>query len=397
MRIFVTLFLVFIFNLDLSAAEVVHLSAKYQSSQKCVACHQHIAKDWKNSWHAKSHYNKDEYYRKSIDYLAKKTRQSSKSIEVKCAKCHNPRITVTQVSDEFEAIAALGLDKGSKIDKALKDKTISEGINCLVCHNVNHINTKAPANVRGMDRVSWNRNGTMSGPFSDAKSPYHKTQKRNFFTKNSNQLCFVCHANDHSYVNKKLVFTNMEKEYKGNKKCVECHMSPKVHKYAATYRINGKLKPRDIRYHKFAGAHKEKMWKDALSLKLKADKNNLFITINNPQPHNIPSGFGAREIVVQVDYYNGGKIATKTIPLTTHYKRKRGKKSIPHLALEASKDMSIPAKGSKTIKVKKPHNASKAKVTLYYKLVNDEVHTLLDLKEDIWQEKFFITSKEIRL
>lgn len=393
MRIFVTLFLVF--NFSLYAAEVVKLSKKYQSSQKCIACHQHIAKDWKNSWHAKSHYNKDEYYRKSIDYLSRKTRESQKTIEVKCAKCHNPRISVTKVNDDFEVVAALGLEKGSKIDKALKDKTISEGINCLVCHNVNHINTKAPANVRGMDRVSWNKNGTMSGPFNDAKSPYHKTQQRKFFTKDPNQLCFVCHANEHSYINKNLIFTNMEKEYKGNQKCVECHMSPKVHKYAATYRYNGKLKPRDIRYHKFDGAHKEQLWKNALQLSLKDAGDHLLITIKNPQPHNIPSGFGGREILVQIEYYHGDK-ETKTVSLTTYYKRKRGKKSIPHSALKASKNLSIPAKGSKTIKVTKPQNISKVKVTLYYKLVNDEIHLLLKLKEDIWQKKFFITSKEIK-
>ncbi len=394
MRIFITLCLVL--GINLYAAKVVKLSSKYQSSQRCLACHAHIAKDWKNSWHAKSHYNKDEYYRKTVDYISRKTREDKTIIEVKCAKCHNPRISVTHTTDQYKIVSALGLEKGGKVDKALQDKTISEGINCLVCHNINHINTKAPQNIRGMDRVEWNKNGIMSGPFNDAKSPYHKTQQRKFFTKNVNQLCFVCHANDHASVENKLEFTNMEKEYKGNQKCVECHMSSKVHKYASTYRINGKTKPRDIRYHKFNGAHKETLWKNALKLSLKEKGNNLLITIENPQPHNIPSGFGGRELLVQVDYYNGIKTDTKIISLTTHYKRRRGKKSVPHLAIKTSGNFSIPAKGSKTIKVQKPQNISKIKVTLYYRLVNDEINSLLDLKEEIWQKKFFITSKEIK-
>ena len=394
MRFFIILVLSVTF---LNAADVVKLSKKYQSANKCKACHNHIVKDWENSWHSKSHYKKDEYYRKYVDYIARKTRQNKKSILIQCAKCHNPRITVTHTTDDFEAIAALGLDKGSKVDKALKDKTISEGINCLVCHNIDAIDAKAPANVRGMDRVTWNKNGTMSGPFKDAKSPYHKTQQRKFFTKDQNQLCFVCHANDHAITGKNLVFTNMEKEYKGKQRCIECHMSAKVDKYASTYRFNGHVKKRRIRHHKFAGGHKAKMWENALKLDLKSTTKNLQITIKNPQPHNIPSGFGGRELLVVIDYYKGLKtIGSKTISLTTHYKRKRSKKSIPHLALKQTKDTSIPAQGSKTITVPKLKGSTNAKVTLYYRLVNDEIHSLLQLKEKIWQEKFFITSKTIR-
>ncbi len=85
------------------------------------------------------------------------------------------------------------------------------------------------------------------------------------------------------------------------------------------------------------------------------------------------------------------------ISLTTHYKRKRGRPSTPHLALKASKDLSIPAKGSKTIKVKTNKNATMAKATLYYRLVNSEIRDLLKLKEKIWAKKFYITSKNIKL
>ena len=383
----------------LYAAKPVQLSSKYESAHKCKSCHSMMVDDWSASWHAKSHYKKDEYFQKSIDFIAKKSRQSVNAVKIECAKCHNPRISVTKVSDEYNAVAALGLDAGTKVDKALEDKKISEGINCLVCHNIDKIHDKAPASVRGMDRVEWTKDGLMSGPFKDAKSPYHKTQYRSFFDKEPNKLCFVCHANDHSAASNKLVFTNMQKEYKGDQKCIDCHMSKKTAGYATTYKFKGvNKKTRLVRHHLFAGAHKERMWKDALGLELSKKRDHLIIAISNPQPHNIPSGFGGREIIVEVKFVDmDGKTISKKISLTRHYTRKHGRISTPHMALKQSKDLSIPAKGKKIIRLLLPDGAASVKVTLYYRLVNEEIDKLLHLQDPIWKKKFFITSKKLSL
>ncbi|SFV60578.1 hypothetical protein MNB_SM-7-773 [hydrothermal vent metagenome] len=396
MRLFFT-FLVT--ALSLYGAKPVELSSKYESAQKCKACHAMMVNDWSHSWHAKSHYNKDEYFRKSINFVAKKNLQNVNTVKIKCAKCHNPRISVTHVNDEYNAIAALGLDADTKVDHALKDKKISEGINCLVCHNIDKIHYNAPASVRGMDRIEWTHNGMMSGPFKDTKSPYHKTQYRSFFDKDPNKLCFVCHANDHSSASNKLIFTNMQKEYKGEQKCIECHMSKKHSGYATTYQYKGtQKKEREVRHHFFAGAHKEKMWKNALQLKLLQKKSDLIIKIINPQPHNIPSGFGGREIVVVVKLTDIARVTTKKeISLTTHYTRKRGRVSTPHMALKQSKDLSIPAKGKRVIRLALPKDTKWVKVTLFYRLANKEIRDLLHLQEPIWKKKFFITSKKIKL
>ena len=388
-----------LFAAALFAAKPVQLSSKYESAQKCKTCHSMMVNDWSASWHAKSHYKKDEYFRKSIDFVARKSRQSVNAVKIECAKCHNPRISVTKVSDEYNAVAALGLDAGTKIDKALEDKKISEGINCLVCHNIDKIHHNAPPSIRGMDRVEWTKNGMMSGPFKDAKSPYHKTQYRSFFDKDPNRLCFVCHANDHSTASNKLVFTNMQKEYKGNQKCIECHMSSKIEGLDTTYRFHGtQTKKRLVRHHLFAGAHKEKMWRNALALTLAKKKKHLIVEISNPQPHNIPTGFGGRELLVEVQFVDAaGKTAKKVISLTTHYIRKHGRTSTPHMALKQSKDLSIPAKGKKIIRLLLPPNVTAAKVTLYYRLANEEIADMLHLQEPIWRKKFFITSKKLNL
>ncbi len=384
---------------SLFGAKVVNVEEKFQQSQSCKACHMHIVTDWEKSWHAKSHYNSDEYFKATIDYVSRKTRKSLNSVKVQCATCHNPRISVTTTDMDYEIDAVMGLDKESDVNKALESDSINEGINCVVCHNIDKIHTDKDKSKRGINRVEWTKSGHMSGPYDDAKSPYHKVEHRDFMDKKSDQLCFVCHANDRAVGG--MVFTNMEKEYKkkGKKGCVDCHMGPKKMGVAATLPIDGgKVKKRMVRSHKFEGAHIANLLKDSLGLKLSQEGKNILVSILNPLPHNVPSGFGARELILELKYKKDSKkLDTKMISLTTHYTSKRGKPTIPHLAVEATKDLSIPANGKKVIKVAKNREASSVEVKLYYRLVNDEVRKILKLKGDIWSKKTLITTKRLNL
>jgi len=391
------LLLGFFFFSSLFGAKVVNVSKKYESSIRCRVCHKRIVDEWNNSWHAKSHFDKDEYFRKSLEYVSRKTRKSLNATKIECATCHNPRISVTKTDEDYEIAAVMGLTKGSKVNKAVHDKRISEGINCVVCHNINKIHDEYDKSKRGINRVEWTPNGVMTGPFRDAKSPYHKIVSHEFMNTNPNKLCFVCHANDRS-VNG-LVFTDMQSEYVGKKTCVSCHMGPKHKDVAATYRMyNGKAKMRMVRKHGFVGAHTPSLWKDALSLELKKKNNKLFIKIKNPQPHNIPSGFGSRELLLKVVYKKGiTTVSQKIISLTRHYIRKHKKVGIAHLAVKQSRDMSIKAHGKTTVRLPLAEGADSVEVTLYYRLVNDEVRNLLDLKDQIWSHKNFITKSSLNL
>lgn len=395
----IRLFLVFLLGFSaLFGAKVVEVEDRYQDSQSCKACHLRIVTEWEESWHSKSHYENDEYFQASVDYVSRKSRKSLNSVKVECATCHNPRISVTSTGEDYEIAAVMGLDKDSKVNKAVNDDAISEGINCVVCHNIDKIHDEYDETKRGINRVEWTKSGTMTGPYKDSKSPYHKIVHHEFMDKNPNQLCFVCHANDRSRSG--LVFTDMQSEYKdGTKSCVECHMGPRKKDVASTYKMyDGKAKVREVRHHGFAGAHVSSMWRDALNLELKKKKKNILISIKNPQPHNIPSGFGSRELIVDIAYKKGMKIIQESsISLTNTYTRKKNKATIPHLATAQSKDMSIPAKGKKVLKVPIVDGATSVNVKIYYRLVNDEVRTLLDLKGTNWSEKHFITEESLKL
>ncbi|MGB5965318.1 MAG: multiheme c-type cytochrome [Sulfurimonadaceae bacterium] len=373
------------------------LTAKYKDSSNCKSCHMPIVKEWQKSYHAKSHYGSNEYLRASMDYIQRKTRKSINAVKVQCAVCHNPRIAVTETDTDYEIAAVMNLDKDSAINKAVRSDDIAEGINCLVCHNIDSIDENLPASKRGIHRIKWNPVGTMSGPFDDAKSPYHKTQQRDFFSEDPKKLCFTCHANDRSVSG--LLFANTQKEYKETQKqCADCHMSPKKEGVASTLAIdNGKPKKRMVREHLFVGAHSAPMWEGTLDVTGNKEGKSLVVTISNDNPHNIPTGFGAREILVEIVYMSGSSVVEKReISLSQHYTDKRGKVTIPHLAVKATEDLSIPANGERSFSIAIPEGAGNAVVTVSYRLVNDEVRKLLKLKEKEWGQKKFITKRNIR-
>ncbi|MEJ2500691.1 MAG: multiheme c-type cytochrome, partial [Campylobacterales bacterium] len=144
------------FGATLFAVETApELDPKYHDSSKCKSCHANIVREWSGSYHAKSHYKHDEYLRKSMDYFARKTHKPVNAVKVECAACHNPRIAVTSTDINYRIDVLMGLDKGSEVNKAVSDDALSEGVNCLVCHNVDSINHKLPADKRGVHRIKW--------------------------------------------------------------------------------------------------------------------------------------------------------------------------------------------------------------------------------------------------
>ncbi len=385
----------------LFAAEPVALDDKYAKSKKCVVCHGHIVQEWKNSWHAKSHYKNDEYYQKTIDYMARKMRtKNQKTLQVECAVCHNPRISVTETTINDEIAAVMGLDENSAVSKAVSDDDINEGINCAVCHNIDQIHSNKDEKVRGINLVTWMEKGKMSGPYDDADSPYHQTYKRDFMSEDTNKLCFVCHANKQTIQGH--AFSNTKEEYeqhKNAKLCVECHMGPKEEGVASTLAIgsDGKAKSRMIRRHSFLGAHSKRLIKGALNLSLKRQGDTLEVGLENPNPHNVPTGYGGREILIEVQYVGLKKYDPQVLSLTSQFLNKRMKKSVPHCAVKTSEDMSIPGMQTKVFPFGIEKGAQAVNVKVYYRLVNDEIRKVLDLKEKIWSEKMLITQGRIKL
>ena len=136
----IVIFVIVMFT-SIFAGEPVALDQKYSKSQKCIACHKHMVEDWKDSWHAKSHFKNDEYYRKTLQYMGRKMRSKNvETLKVECATCHNPRISITSTNIDDEIASVMGLK--SRVSAAVNNSDLNEGINCAVCHNIDKIHEK---------------------------------------------------------------------------------------------------------------------------------------------------------------------------------------------------------------------------------------------------------------
>lgn len=394
MKTFVILLLMAVF---VYGDKPVALQEKFSKSDNCVTCHAPIVKDWKKSWHSKSHFSSDEYFKKTIKHMARKMRSKNEdTLQVECATCHNPRIAITKTTADDEIAAVMGLS--TKVKDAVNSAELSEGINCVVCHNIDKIHSNKDEAVRGIHLVKWMPSGVMSGPFSDAKSPYHKTKKRDFMSANPNKLCFVCHANNRSV--KGVVFANTFEEYGKSKDaplCVDCHMGKLEKGVASTLAVNGKTKQRKVRKHGFAGAHSPKLIKGALELNLKRSKDKLRITLYNPNPHNVPTGYGSREIIIDVKYIGKEKYKEQSLSLTSSFLDRRNKPTVAHSAKKIVKNEFVPAQGKKVYMINIPKGAKKVSVKVWYRLVNEDIVTLLKLEEERWSERMLITKKIFKL
>lgn len=366
------------------------------SSVNCKSCHGHIVRDWSKSWHARSHYEKNEYFHNMIDYISKKSYKSKSRIKVTCARCHNPRIGIKKV-DEFEDIGhAFDLkNSDSTLEKAVNSEVLKEGINCIVCHKIASIKSSSDKTKRGNDILTWLQPGMIGGPFDDAKSSFHKTKQQTFFN-NPDKLCLVCHENIINASGLMIARTGEEfRAAKGaKKKCVDCHMGVKKEGFAALVKNSeGIKKSRMVRRHRFIGAHSNKMLREALDISLKADKKSINVTIKNPNPHNVPTGFGGREVIVTLLYdFGNGKTKQVERRFTSQYWNKRSRLTVPFLA-QKQKLFSIPAYGTKKVRFKRPNGLKSLTATLSYRLVNKTIGDILKLKQKRWSKEEVIRTR----
>jgi nitrate reductase cytochrome c-type subunit len=369
------------------------ISHKYMTADNCKGCHKWVVDGWRTSWHSRSHYTKDPLYKATLEFIAQKRYKPVKAVELKCAQCHNPRIEIKGM--DIEDIYAHGFGMESeKVKKALNTLFVKDGINCIVCHNVDKIKESKNPEDRGYKSVVWGPNNVMVGPYKDAISPYHKTKMAEHFLK-ANKLCFLCHYNGKNDYGILVYETGIEYEMsKSEKSCVECHMGKTRKQRVATVKVNGKLPPaRTVRDHLFMGARNGNILEEALDISTKRAGRDITVTLHNLTPHRVPTGFASRALVVEADFSNSKQIKE----LTTSYIDEKGEKSIPYLGVKKVSDQRLMPNETKIIKFKAPKDAKKAVIRVYYKLLNSEVEKLLKIKDPVFRKKYVFYEEKFNL
>ena len=393
--------IVFFILLSSLSAEI---EKKWSSNKQCEGCHIKISTKWETSRHSNSHFSKNDLYKKSLEYMVDKSpKLILNEIKIKCAKCHNPRITKQYMKSEDKILAAMGIEGSQKeYNEALNAEHVKNGINCIVCHNVDEIHLDKEAGSGGLNSIKFGTQGIMYGPLDDANSPYHKTEQRAHFTDDNPMLCFTCHHNAKNAQGLEVYATGKEyDEHKNSEQeegCKNCHMSEKKEGVASNFPISGKQpRKRMVRDHQFASVDNSNIFNEQVDVKDSKADGQFVISIHNKTPHSVPTGYGLREIIINVEFFdNDNKLIEKSQEtIGTIWKDKRGNVTIPHLAQAMIKDTRVQAKSTKEFGFNIPNNTRSVSYKLTYKLISPYMAKEIGVTDEFFLKDYVLLERKI--
>jgi hypothetical protein len=258
----------------------------FEPATICKNCHEEIYRDWSQSMHA--HARKAWYFsHKVASERMGMTCNNELGRAIACDTCHEPAGVYpfgAVMQGSPPALAAI------------------EGVTCDVCHRITE--------VKGTGEFSFGAQDTKLGPYSDAKSPYHKTARSALIEKSD--FCVACHG-QLSNLNG-LVVCDTERTWRESryaaegKTCQTCHM-PAAIGAAATGAGAPPDAPKDrpLHRHVFRGPHSNpSLLREAATLRQEVAKTGdggLSIRIevaNSGTGHDLPSGLPERLITLKV-------------------------------------------------------------------------------------------------
>ncbi len=371
------------------------IDQKWSSNKNCQACHQKISKSWETSRHSNSHFTKNDLFKKSLEYIVlKNPKMVLEEIKVDCARCHNPRIAKDHLRTDEKILLALENDTTKEeFQDMLNAEHMKNGINCIVCHNVDEIHLDKGKGSQGLGSVKFGVQGTMFGPFNDAVSPYHKTAQRGHFASDTPDLCFVCHYSTKNRHGVEVYSTGKEYDAgsNGNEGCRDCHMSEKKDGFASNYaKADAKPVPRSVRDHVFASVDNSDILAKYVSIAVQKVENKVEVTLTNNSPHRVPTGYGLRELYVKVEFLdiNNKSLGKDSKLISAQWKDKEGKATIPHEATSKSMDTRIDPKASRAFMFDIPEGAVKVKYSLGYRLISKEMAELINVEDPFFLREY---------
>lgn len=380
------------------------INRKWESNENCEACHKEISTKWETSRHSNSHFSKNDLFKKSLMYIvAQNPTKILNEVKTDCATCHNPRLTIGQVSKDDKISLLMEHESTKKeYETALNTKNMKNGINCVVCHNVKEIHLDKSKGSRGMYNIKFGPQGTMFGPFDDAVSPYHNTEQRPHFVGDDPKLCFACHYSAKNHQDIEVYATGKEYDLyaQGEEGCKECHMSKKRKGFASNHAFVGKEpKERMVREHRFASVDNSNIINDYIDIKTTTEGEKFVLKVTNNSPHKIPTGYGLREIMLKVTYLdkNDKVIGKKRYTMSAEWADESGKRTTPHLAHKIVKDTRLEGKSSKNYKFPIPKGAVYAKYSFSYRLISKEMAKKIGVTDPFFLKEYTFTQNRVHL
>jgi len=333
--------------LSLFALLTIHLFATDTST--CKSCHPTIYNEFQQSIHKKSTIKEDEVHRAVWDKHPAKAKGN-----YKCAKCHTPES---------------------------KDANSHQGITCISCHTITHIeeHTKANKNIyetkdktlysaqKGMEdkKIVYKEESSWFGLVKKTTgSPYHDIDYRNqdFYTGN---VCMGCHSHKQNGKGFNVCTTDHDGAKDTKTNCISCHM-PKVNGSATTIRES-----KQHAFHGFAGLHTApEMLAKYITIGYTKSGKGFEINITNAAPHNLVT-HPLRLLQLRTTLKRAGERQTLKQHTFVKIIGTDDKPSMPWLATQIVKDNMIKANEQRIIPFdQKLQSGDEIETTLGYYIVN---------------------------
>lgn len=395
-----TWFLTILFLQSLLCAQV---DTKFIDPNNCKSCHEEQTQDWDNTWHSRSHEEKNSLYKEVITYVQKMSHKTHADVAIGCAKCHNPRLKAPKIDPSYMYAKAFGLESEAtkKVDEAFSADDVLNGISCYVCHNIETIHPKKNQKDAGFDIMTWTKGDVVVGPYpSNNRAVYHESEQRDFFL-DSDKLCLACHEGNANIHNVPGYETGTEILLsKLDVKCVECHMSTTKKSIIAPH-IASKDEVaivRNLRDHTFAGGRNSDILETSLSVYVQHSSSRVEIGIQNLTPHSVPTGFSGRSLVVEVRFFDS---ANKLIdsPVYTHlrslYLDNMGNEALSYVATKLEEDTRLAPLEARTIYISRPQGAKHMKIDVLYYFLSPQLQSIIPIKDEIFTKSYPVHSSEV--
>lgn len=388
------LLLLFFLGCILFANEI---PAKFKDPRNCIACHKDQVLQWQTSLHAISHEDKNELYKKAVEFSAIDSHKSFEEMLVTCGTCHNPRLEIKSVADEF-IIAKEFLGSNAKevkeVNDAISAKHVKTGISCYICHNADSVKQNHSDTKSGYNALNFVTDDTIVGPFeSNDRAGYHKTDKREHFI-SGNDLCLACHQGFGSA--NKFSLYEMRNEFQSSKssdRCVDCHMKFSKNEIIAPTINKTTAVTRDIKDHQFSGVRNDpELLESAMEISL--DKREKALIIKNLIPHRLPSGFSGRSIVVDVDYGENLKEFNEKFEIRAKYFDFKSDETLSYTAQNLVFDTRLKPLEVRKIPLKVPQKTEKINLEINYYALDPNLAKKLEIKDEQFLKPYLILKKE---
>ena len=248
----------------------------YEKSETCATCHKDIYTMWNRAMHANAY--TDPIFMASFLQTYFQTQGAATQF---CLSCHDPTSAIGQ---EFD------------VERDIK----GEGVTCDFCHTIREVKLDRPEGpfIKAPGKVK-------TGPYTDAESPAHTTERKEFFKKS--ELCGGCHQ---LKAKTGVLIIGTYEEWKESSyassgvQCQDCHMPVQKGKRIVSPGLEAPK--RDVNLHDLAGGHSIEQIKTALRVKIKEVKregSSLRIGVevaNVGSGHKIPTGTPSRRLLLKV-------------------------------------------------------------------------------------------------